>query len=331
VKAVICPKYGSADLLQLVEVAKPVPEDDEVRIRIHVATVTPGDCELRKFKFPAWLWLPLRLYVGVRKPRRPILGMELAGEIESVGKDVTRFEKNDRVVASAGLLLGGHAEYVCLPESCAMAKLPAGVAYEQAAPLPVGGANALYFLRKAEIQKGEKVLVNGAGGTIGSFGVQLAKYYGAEVTAVDRTEKLEMLRAIGADHVIDYTKQHFSENGETYDVILDVIFKSSFSRSLKSLAENGRLLLANPRFSLLFRGPWTSRTTSKTVFVVPASESSEDLRFLAELIAAGEIKPFIGRRYSLEQMAEAQTHVESGLKQGHVIITSGQSSTQQAR
>ena len=155
---------------------------------------------------------------------------------------------------------------------------------------------------------------------------------GAKVTAVDRTEKLEMLRAIGADHVIDYTKQHFSENGETYDVILDVIFKSSFSRSLKSLAENGRLLLANPRFSLLFRGPWTSRTTSKRVFAVPASESSEDLRFLAELIAAGEIKPHIGRRYSLEQMAEAHVHVESGLKQGHVIITSGQSSaTQQAR
>lgn len=320
-KAVICPKYGSVDLLQLVEVAKPVPEDNEVRIRIHAATVTQGDCELRRFKFPAWLWLPLRLYVGVRKPRRPILGMELAGEIESVGKDVTRFEINDRVVASAGLRFGGHAEYVCLPESCAMAKLPAEVAYEDAATLPVGGANALYFLRKAEIQKGEKVLVNGAGGTIGSFGVQLAKYYGAEVTAVDRTEKLEMLRAIGADHVIDYTKQHFSESGETYDVILDVIFKSSFSRSLKSLAENGRLLLANPRFSLLFRGPWTSRTTSKRVFAVPASESSEDLRFLAELIAAGEIKPHIGRRYSLEQMAEAQTHVESGLKQGHVVIT----------
>jgi len=320
-KAVICPKYGSADVLQLVEVEKPVPRDNEVRIRIHAATVSQGDCEIRSFKFPAWLWLPLRLYVGIWKPKRPILGMELAGEIESVGKEVTRFKKSDRVVASAGLRLGGHAEYACLPESCAIAKLPAKVAYEEAAPLPVGGANALHFLRKAKVQKGEKVLVNGAGGSIGSFGVQLAKYYGAEVTAVDCTEKLDMLRSIGADHVIDYTKQHFSESGEAYDVILDVVFKTQFSRAKKSLAENGRLLVANPKLSTLVRAPWTSRTTSKRVVVEFAGESSEDLRFLAELIEAGEIKPHIGRRYSLEQMAEAHAHVESGQKQGHVVIT----------
>ena len=324
-KAVVWTKYGPPDVLQLKEVAKPTPKDNEVLVRIHAATVTAGDCELRSLRFPIWFWLPLRLYVGLRKPKRiTILGQELAGEIEATGKEVKRFRKGDQILAWTGFRLGAYAEYKCLSEDGVLAIKPSNMTYEEAAALPVGGLEAVHFLRKGSIQNGQKVLINGAGGSIGTFAIQLAKYYGADVTGVDSTEKLDMLRSIGADQAIDYTQEDFTKSGETYDVIFDVIGKSSFSRSVKSLKPNGCYLLGNPGLSQRVRARWTSMPGNKKVIswaARAASEITEDLNFLKELIEAGKIKTVIDRRYTLEEIAEAHRYVETGQKKGNVIIT----------
>jgi 2-desacetyl-2-hydroxyethyl bacteriochlorophyllide A dehydrogenase len=320
-KAIIFTKYGAPDVLQLAEVAKPTPKDHEVLIRICATTVTAGDSELRSFKIPLFIWLPLRLYMGLRKPRKHILGQELAGEIEAVGKDVKLFRKGDQVFAATGFRFGAYAEYICLPEDGVLALKPANMTCEEAAAVPVGGLEALYFLRKGHIQRGQKVLINGAGGSIGTFAVQLAKSFGAEVTGVDSTEKLDMLRSIGADHVIDYTQEDFTKGGETYDVIFDVVGKTSFSGSIRSLKHNGRYLLANAGPSQMVRGRWTSMRSSKKVIVGAASEKTEDLNFLKELIEAGKIQSVIDRCYPLERIAEAHSYVDSGHKKGNVVIT----------
>ena len=288
-KAIVCTKYGPPDVLQLTEVAKPTPKDHEVLIRIDATTVTAGDCEIRSFKIPLFIWLPLRLYMGLSKPRKNILGQELAGEIEAVGKDVKLFRKGDQVFAATGFRFGAYTEYICLPEAGMLALKPANVTYEEAAAVPVGGLEALHFLRKGHIQSGHKVLINGAGGSIGTFAVQLAKSYGAEVTGVDSTGKLDMLRSIGADHVIDYTQEDFTKSGETYDVIFDVVGKTSFSRSIRSLKPNGRYLLANAGLSQMVRGRWTGMTSSKKVILGAASYKPEDLNFLRELVEAGKL------------------------------------------
>jgi NADPH:quinone reductase-like Zn-dependent oxidoreductase len=321
VKAIVCTRYGPPEVLQLREMEKPSPKDREVLIRICATTVTAGDCELRGFRIPTGIWLLMRLFVGLRRPRRGVLGSELAGDIESVGKEVTRFKEGDQVVASTGLHFGAYAEYVCLPETSVIAAKPARVTYEEAATLPLGGLNALHLLRKGRIQAGEKVLINGAGGSIGTYAVQLAKYYGAEVTAVDSQRKLDMLRSIGADQVMDYAQQDYTKSGETYDVIFDVVGKSSFSGSRRSLAKDGRYLLGNPNLSTMIRGRWASMTSNKKVFSGGASGTSEDLSFLTRLMETGEIRSVIDRRYRLEQMVEAQTYVETGEKKGHVVIT----------
>src|SRR5216684_8971161 len=237
-KAIICTKYGPPDVLQLKEVEKPTPKSNEVLVRVHAATVTKGDCELRSLKLPLLWKLLVRIGFGFRAPRRKILGQELAGEIESVGNAVTLFKKGDHVFANTGLRLGAYAEYDCLPEKGLIATKPANMTYEEAAAVPVGGLHSLHFLRKANIQSGQKVLINGAAGSIGTVAVQLAKYYGAEVTGVDSTEKLGVLRYLNADQVIDYTKEDFTRSGEKYDVIFDTIGKSPYSRSIKSLNEN---------------------------------------------------------------------------------------------
>jgi len=323
-KAIVWTEYGSPEVLQLTEVEKPAPKVDEVLIKIHATTVTAGDCEMRKLKIPLLFRLPMRIYVGYRKPHRiPILGQELSGEIESVGKDVTYFRPGDQVFATTGFDFGAYAEYICLPGAPKIAVLaikPANMSYEEAAAVPVGGLEALHFLRKGNIQRGEKVLINGAGGSIGTFAVQLARYFGAEVTAVDSTGKLDMLRSIGADHVIDYTQEDFTRSGETYAAIFDVIGKSSFSRSLRSLKENGRYLLVNPGLSQMARGRWASLTSSKKVILGAADQKAEDLIFLKELIEAGKIISVIDRRYPLEQTAEAHRFVETGNKKGNVVI-----------
>jgi len=325
-KAIVWTRYGSSDVLQLREVEKPTPKDNEVLIRVHATTVTTGDCEMRGLSGALWYTLPMRAYVGLKTPTRiTILGMELAGEVESVGKDVKLFKAGDQVFAATGFVgLGTYTEYKCLPaksEDGVVAIKPANMTYEEAAAVPVGGLEALHFLRQGNVQSGQKVLINGAGGTIGTFAVQLARYFGAEVTGVDSTGKLDMVRSIGADHVIDYTQEDFTRNGQTYDVILDVVGRSSFSRSVKSLKPNGRYLLANPGLSQMVRGRWTSMISSNKVIFGTASQKTEDLIFLIELIEAGKIKSVIDRRFPLEQTAEAHRYVETGQKKGHVIIT----------
>lgn len=327
-KAIIWTKYGSPDVLQLSEIVKPTPKANEVLIKIHATTVTAGDCEARNLKMPILIRLPMRMYVGLRKPKRiTILGQELAGEIEAIGKDVKRFRVGDQVFGTTGLGFGAYAEYICLPEKSAMGVLatkPASMTYEEAAAVPTGGLEALHFIRKGNTLasvRGEKVLILGAGGSIGTFAVQLARYFGAEVTGVDSTSKLEMLRSIGADHVIDYTQEDFVRNGETYDVIFDAPGKSLFSGSIRSLTLNGRYLLANPGLSHTLQGPWTSRRSGKKVIFGAASQKTEDLIFLRDLIEAGQIKVVIDRRYPLEHIADAHRYVETGQKQGNVVIT----------
>ena len=236
-RAMVCIRYGPPEVLRLKEVERPTPKDDEVLVRVDATTVTAGDCEIRKFKMPALLWLPARVGFGFRGPRKKILGQELAGEIESVGEDVKLFKKGDQVFALTGFRLGAYAEYDCLPEKGLIATKPANITYEEAATVPLGGLHASHFLRRARIKSGQRVLINGAGGSIGTLAVQLAKSFGAEVTAVDSAGKLEMLRSIGADRVVDYSKEDFTRSGESYDVIFDVVGKSSFSGSMRSLKE----------------------------------------------------------------------------------------------
>lgn len=325
-KAIVCTRYGPPEVLQLREVEKPTPKDNEVLIRVHAATVTMGDCELRSLKLPLLWKVVIRIGFGFRAPRRKILGQELAGEVESVGSAVTRFKKGDQVFANTSLHLGAYAEYDCLPESGLIATKPPNMTYEEAAAVPVGGLHSLHFLRKANIQSGQKVLINGAAGTIGTIAVQLAKYYGAEVTGVDSTEKLGVLRYLDVDHVIDYTREDFTDSGETYDVIFDTVGKSSYSpsvRSVRSLKRDGFYLLGNPGLSQQLRAPWTSRTSSKRVIGGTLAYKAEDLIFLRELIEAGKIRSVIDRRYSLEQTAEAHRYVDTGRKTGNVVVAVG--------
>ena len=324
-KATVWTKYGPPDVLQLKEVAEPAPKDNEVLIKVHAATVTAADTEFRRLKLPLLFSIPLRLYLGLRKPTRiTILGTEFAGEIVSAGKDVTRYQPGDQVFGYTGLGMGTYAEYMCLSEKPSgmagvLAKKPANVTYEEAAAVPFGGLEALHSLRKANIQSGQRVLIIGAGGSIGTYAVQLAKHYWAEVTAVDKTGKLEMLRSIGADHVIDYTQEDFTKSGQTYDVILDAVGKSSFSGSLRSLKENGTYLNANP--GLFSRVRRTSKRSSKRVIPWTAGYTANNLLALKELIEAGTIKAIIDRRYPLERIAEAHRYVETGHKKGNVVIT----------
>jgi len=251
--------------------------------------------------------------------------MDLAGKIEAVGKDVTTFKKGDQVFASTGFVsMGAYAEYICLPEEPeegALAIKPVNMTYEQAAVVPTGGLEALSFLRKANVKNKQKILINGAGGTIGPFLVQLAKHFGAEVTAVDSTTKMDLLGSIGADHVIDYTHEDFTKNSETYDVIFDVVGKSSFSGCIKSLTKNGYYLIANPRLSQMIRGRWTSLTHSKNVMFGASNGTNDDLVFLKELVESGAVKSVIDRTFLLEQMVDAHRYVESGQKKGNVVIT----------
>ena len=325
-KAIVWTEYGPPEVLQLKEVETPTPKDKEVLIRIYATTVTAGDCEQRSLTLPILYRLLMRAYVGLKRPKRiTILGMDLAGEIEAVGKDVKLLQEGDQVFAATGFVgMGANAEYICLPEEPekgALALKPANMTYEEAAAVPVGGLEALHFLRQGNIQIGQKVLINGAGGTIGTFAVQLARYFGAEVTGVDSTSKLDMLRSIGADQVIDFTQEDFTKSGKIYDFILDVVGKSSYSGSIRSLKQNGRYLIANPVPSQMVRGRWTSMTNSKKVLFGAASPKTEDLNFLKELIEAGKMRSVIDRRYPLEHIAEAHRYVETGHKKGNVVIT----------
>jgi 2-desacetyl-2-hydroxyethyl bacteriochlorophyllide A dehydrogenase len=323
VKAIVHTKYGPPDELQLKEVEKPVPKEDEVLIKIHATTVTTSDCNIRNLTFvPKLFLLPMRMQFGFIKPKNHILGFDLAGEIETAGKDVTRFKVGDQVFGTTEPAYGAHAEYVCLPEDGVLTIKPANMTLEEAATIPVIANTALHFIRDlGNVQTGQEVLINGASGGIGTFAVQLAKYYGAEVTGVCSTTNLEMVKSLGADRVIDYTKEDFTKSGQTYDVIFDAVGKSSFSRCTSSLKEKGIYLVTLPKLVVLLQMLWTSIVGSKKVKMEGAPAKVENLLFLKELIEAGHLRTVIDRRYPLERTAEAFRYVERGHKKGNVVIT----------
>lgn len=326
-KAMVYTEYGLPDVLELKEVEKPSPKENEILVRVHAVAVTFGETVARDFTFsPGEFWLPVllwpvaRLEFGARRPRHPILGSELAGEIEAVGKEVKSFKPGEQVFGFSASH-GANAEYVCMPEDGVVASKPSNMSYAEAAVVPHGALTALHFMRKANIQPGENVLINGASGGIGQFAVQLAKHFGAEVTGVCSTPKLELVKSLGADEVIDYTKEDFTENDQTYDVIFDTAVVTSFSKCKSSLTQNGRYLLAVFGTRELLQMVWTSMTGGKKVIPGLAAINKEGLNFLKGLIEAGKIRTVIDRRYPLEQIAEAHRYFESGQKKGYVVVT----------
>jgi 2-desacetyl-2-hydroxyethyl bacteriochlorophyllide A dehydrogenase len=317
-KAIVCTKYGPPEVLQLQEVEKPTPKDNEVLVKIHASTVTAGDIRMRSSTWATWYWLPARLLFGIRRPRRTIPGNELAGEVEAVGKDITQFKVGDPVfgiIWNVGFG-GANAEYICLPENEVAIK-PANMNYEEAAAAPIGGLTALVLLRKGKIQPGQKVIIVGASGSVGTFAVQLAKNFGAEVTGVCSTRNIELVKSLGVDQVIDYTKEDFTESNQTYDIIFDAVMKTSFSRCKDSLKQNGTFITVDwPLLQVL----WTSIAGTKKVVIGIASHI-EDLIYLRELIQAGKVISVIDRCYPLEETADAHRYAETGHKKGNVVIT----------
>ena len=321
-KAIVYEQYGPPEVLQLKEVEKPAPEDNEILVKVHATTVTVADIRMRSFTVPLSFWLPARIALGIRKPKTDILGVELAGEVVSVGKDVKLFEKGDPVFANTlEYGSGAYAEYKCLPEDGDVAKKPANMTYEQAAAVPMGGRTALYYLKEANIENGQKTLIYGASGSLGTYAIQLAKYFGAEVTAVCSAANFELVRSLGADKVIDYTKENFAKSGEIYDVIFDAVGKSSFTDCMRSLKEEGTYLQSTAAPAISARMKWTSITSSKTLIGGGPPQGSEGLIFLRELIEAEKIKPVIDRSYPLDQIVEAHRYVDKGHKRGNVVIT----------
>ena len=319
-KAVVYRKYGSPDVLHLEDLKKPVPKANELLIKVHAAEATKADCEMRSFNFPVkWFWLPPRIALGLFKPKRIILGGYFAGTIEAIGKDVSMFKKGDQVFGTTRLRFGAYGEYLCLPDSYTIVPKPDNMSFVEAAVVPLGGLNALHYMRRANIRDGENVLINGAGGSIGTFAVQIAKAMGAEVTAVDSAIKEAMLRRIGADHFFDYANGHFSQNGQTYDVIFDMVAKKSFSRCIGALATGGRYLMGNPRLSDMIRSVITSKFTNKSVIFAFAGEKQEELLDLKKMIEDGRIKSVVDRTYSMEQAAEAHRRVETEQRLGNYI------------
>lgn len=314
-KAAVYTQYGSPEVLQLKEVAKPAPKDNEILLRIKATAVNSGDVRLRKADPFA-----VRLFFGLMKPKIKILGSVFSGEVESVGKQVKLFKAGDQVFGHTDMSFGAYAEYICLPEDASLALKPANISHSEAAVIPFGGVTALHFLKKASIKPGQKVLVVGASGAVGSATVQLAKYFGGNVTGVCSTTNIALVKSIGADKAIDYTKEDFAQNGETYDVIFDAVKAISVSQSLKSLNKNGIMILSAAGMSEMLQGVWISMTSSKKVMTGVISHTAADIIFLKGLIETDKLKPVIDRTYSLQQIAEAHAYVEKGHKKGNVAI-----------
>lgn len=320
-KAVVYQRYGGPEVLHFTEVITPVPKDDELLIRIHATTVTAGDWRVRSLDVPKGFGLLSRLALGVTGPRQPILGSELSGVITAVGKGVSKFKPGDAVFAFPGVRMGCHAEYRCMPENGAVVLKPADLSHDQAAALSFGGTTALHFLRKARLSAGEKVLINGASGSVGTAAVQLAKHFGAEVTAVCSAGNAGLVRSLGADHIIDYTTEDFTRTGHVYDVIMDTAGTAPFRRSSASLRAGGRLLLVLGGLRDFLSIPWIALTNSRKVIGGTAKEKSSDLRLLADLAERGEFIPVIDRRYPFAEIVEAHRYVDTGRKKGNVVIT----------
>lgn len=322
-KAVVYERYGSPEVLQWKEREKPSPKSNEVLIKTHATTVTSGDWRVRSLDVPAGFGFLMRLVLGVSKPKQPILGSELAGVIESVGKDVRKFKVGDQVFAFSDTSMGCHAEYKCMPQDGAVVLKPPNLSYGEAAALSFGGTTALDFLRRGKLRRGESVLIHGASGGVGTAAVQLARHFGADVTGVCSAANMKLVKSLGASHVIDYTQEDFTQNGQTYDVIVDTVGTAPYSRSKASLKEGGRLLMILAGLPEMLRAPWVSMTGSKKVIAGPATVRVEDLHFLAGLAAAGDYKPVIDRCYPFEQIVEAHRYVDTGRKKGNVVIVLG--------
>jgi NADPH:quinone reductase-like Zn-dependent oxidoreductase len=323
-RAVVYTEYGAPEVLHVREIAKPEPKDNEVLIRVRAAEATKADCELRSFNFAVkWFWLPLRIAMGIARPKKQVLGGYFAGEVEAVGKDVLKFTKGDQVFGSTQMRFGAYGEYICLPADYTIVPKPGNLSFEEAAAVPLGGLNALHFMRRAGIKQGDKLLVNGAGGSIGTFAVQIGKAMGAEVTAVDSAIKEEMLRGIGADHFFDYNKEDFTKSGQSYDVIFNMVAQSSYARCVSALNPKGRYLLGNPRASDMLRSFITSMLTDKTAIFSFAGEKDEELVALKEMIEEKKIRPIVDKIYTPEQAAEAHYRVETEQRLGVVVISMG--------
>lgn len=321
-KAITYKRYGPPEVLAVADVEEPVPGDDEVLIRVHAAEATKADCELRSFRFAVkWFWLPLRLAIGVFRPRRQVLGGYFAGEVAEVGAGVTDFAVGDEIFGGAGLYMGAYGKFLVLPANATITSKPRNMTFEEAAAVPLGGLNALHFLRLARIRQGEQVLINGAGGSIGAHGVQIARSMGAEVTAVDRAGKEAFVRQMGADHFIDYQADDFTRLGKSWDVIFDMVPRGSYSDRIRVLRPGGRYLTGNPRLSVMLRSPITTRFSDKTASFAFARETREELAALREMIEAGKIRPIVDRVLPMEQAVEAHRLVESEERLGAIVIS----------
>jgi len=320
-KAILCMKYGPPDVFRLAEVEKPIPKGNEVLVKVYATSVTQADSRTRGFRVPLSFWIPARIALGLRRPKKPILGVELAGEIESVGREVKLFNKNDQVLALTGHRIGAYAEYVRLPEDGVVAMKPSNLTYEEAAAIPMGGLTALHFVREGNIKSGQRALIYGASGSVGTYAVQLAKHFGAEVTGICSTGNLEMVKSLGADKVIDYTKEDFAKQGVIYDVIFDAVGKSPYSSCVRSLKKGGTYLTSVGAPALSLRMRWTSMTTGKRLRGGTMNARHEDLIFLNGLVEAGKLRPVMDRSYPMEEIVEAHRYVDKGHKKGNVVVT----------
>ncbi|NDJ63094.1 MAG: NAD(P)-dependent alcohol dehydrogenase [Chloroflexi bacterium] len=321
-KAAVYEQYGPPEVFKITEVEQPTPKDDEVLIKVHAASVTTGDVNMRGFVFVPPSFKPMtRLAFGLNKPRSPILGVEVAGEIVAVGEDVTQFKPGDPVFGIDGARRGTYAEYKCMPEKAGLTHKPANLSYEEAAVIPNGALTALTFLRMGKMQRGEHILINGASGSVGTAAVQLAKYFGAEVTGVCSTTNLALVQSLGADHVIDYTQEDFTQRHAAYDLIFDTVGKTTFGQCKAALKPNGRYLASAGGLGSMGQMLWTSIIGGKKVFAGASSESKDDLVDIKGIVEAGHLKPVIDRRYSLDNIVEAHRYVDTGRKKGNVVVT----------
>jgi NADPH:quinone reductase-like Zn-dependent oxidoreductase len=322
-RAVVYDRYGPPEVLRLADVQRPVPRVDEVLVKVHAAAVTRADCATREANRRSGLLISVisQLVSGVGRPRQRILGSEFAGVVEALGAAVTEFSVGDRVFGSSGFRFGAHAQFMCIPDSARIASMPAGMSFDDAAAICDGGLNALWCLKVGDLRKGQRILIYGASGAIGSAAVMVAKYFGADVTAVCNTKNIEVVRSLGADRVIDYTKEDFTKNGETYDVIFDAVGKQSFGRCVRSLALGGRYLATDGLANLVL-AMWTSRFgNKKVIFSIPPRYTKKDVLILKDLIEAGKYRAVIDRRYPMEDVVKAAQYVETEQKTGNVIMT----------